>query len=101
MTYQVNEPEPGVVDAMSTTRLPFEPKCWLVDFRRELGAACRHLVAASGQVLHATYTSTDRSRSDIENILSYNLGTGAIRAGATHGLVLERSFASEVGLGHG
>lgn len=101
VTYWVNGSRPGIVEASSTARLPFEPKGWLVDFRRELGTACRHLVATSDQALHATYTSTDRSRSDIENILSYNLGTGALRAGAAHGLVLERSFANKVGLRHG
>lgn len=51
MGYLVDGSQPGIVAAMSTARLPFEPKGWLVDFRRNLGAACRQLVATSGQVM--------------------------------------------------
>ena len=64
----------------------------MINFRRELAQACRTLAATPGEILHAVYSSADRSRADIENILGYNLGTGAIRAAATHGLILERSF---------
>lgn len=92
--YEVSTPVPGsVVEAVSQARLPFEPTGWLVDFRRDLAEACRTLTAGPGQVLHAVYRSDDRRPSDIENIVSYNLGTGALRAAAAHGLTFERSFA--------
>lgn len=95
MAYEVSTPVPGsVVEAVSRVRLPFEPRGWLVDFRHDLAQACRTLTAGPGQVLHAVYSSADRRPSDIENVLSYNLGTGALRAGAAHGLILERSFAA-------
>lgn len=95
MDYEVSTPVPGsVVEAVSRVRLPFEPRGWLVDFQRDLAQACRTLTAGPGQVLHAVYSSADRRLSDIENVLSYNLGTGALRAAATHGLILERSFAA-------
>lgn len=57
-------------------RLPYQPRGWLRDFRRELGTACRTLVAGPPQILHATYSSEDRSLVDLENALTYNLGTG-------------------------
>lgn len=95
MDYEVSTLVPGsVVEAVSRVRLPFEPRGWLVDFRRDLAQACRTLTAGPGQVLHAVYSSADRRLSDIENVLSYNLGTGAIRAAAAHGLIFERSFAA-------
>jgi hypothetical protein len=82
------------VEAWSSTRLPFEPKGWLLDFRRELAQACRELTAAPWQVLHAVYSSTDRRPVDIENVLTYNLGLGAIRAAVQHGLILERAYTA-------
>ncbi|WP_300012645.1 hypothetical protein [Pseudonocardia sp.] len=95
MDYEVSTPVPGsVVEAVSPVRLPFEPRGWLVDFRRDLTQACRTLTAGPDQVLHAAYSSADRRLSDIENVLSYNLGTGALRAAAAHGLILERSFTT-------
>lgn len=78
--YEVSTPVPGsVVEALSHARLPFEPQGRLVDFRRDL---------VRGRL------------SDIENILSYNLGTGALRAAAAHGLILERSFAASPAAPH-
>lgn len=95
MYYEVSTPVTGsVVEAVSQARLPFQPRGWLVDFRRDLAQACRTLTADLGKLLHAVYGSADRRLSDIENILSYNLGIGALRAAAAHGLVLERSFTA-------
>ena len=69
VNYEIATPVPAVVvEATSQARLPFEPRGWLIDFRRELAQACRTLTARPGQILHATYTSADRSRSDIENL---------------------------------
>lgn len=87
----------GSVAAVADRRLTFEPKGELVEFRRDLRQACRTLVAGPGEILHAVYSSPDRSRCDLENVLTYNLGVGALAAAAVHGLVLERSFA---GTGH-
>ncbi|MDN5859460.1 MAG: hypothetical protein L0H84_12635 [Pseudonocardia sp.] len=100
MMFDVDTAALGVVEAWSIKRLPFEPAGWLVDFRRQLAAACRGLVAAPGQILHAAYSSPDRGRCDVENVLTYNLGTAAIRAAASYGLVLERRFTAERGLPH-
>ena len=93
--FEVVTPEPGVVDAWSLKRLPFEPSGWLVDFRSHLATACRSLIADQDQVLHAIYSSAVHELCDIENVLTYNLGTGAIRRAVTYGLILERSFVAE------
>jgi hypothetical protein len=94
MDYEVRVVTPGaLVDATSRLRLPYEPRGWLLDFRRDLGAACGSLHAKPGEVLHAVYSSPDRSLVDIENALTYNLGNSAIRAAAVHGFVLERAYA--------
>jgi hypothetical protein len=95
VNYRVTVRTPGSdVEAWSSIRLPFEPKGWLLDFRRELAQACRELTAAPRQVLHAVYTSADHRLVDVENVLTYNLGTAAIRAAAQHGLILERSYCA-------
>lgn len=92
--YRVDVVEPGrEIEARSAVRLPFEPAGPMRDFRTELTTACRTLVAVPGEVLHAVYSSDDGSPVDVENVLTYNLGTGAVSAGARHGVVLERSFA--------
>jgi hypothetical protein len=82
----------STVAALSSVRLPFEPKGWVRGFRADLASACRTLTADAGEILHATYTSDDRTPVDVENVLTYNLGTGAVSAAARHGLVLERRF---------
>ncbi|WP_181778839.1 PGN_0703 family putative restriction endonuclease [Pseudonocardia pini] len=93
--YVVHTPQPGrVVEGFSRVRLPFEPRDGLLAFRRDLAQACRALMAEPGQVLHAVYESDDTSRVDIENVLTYNLGAGALRDAARNGLVLERSYAN-------
>jgi hypothetical protein len=46
MSYRVAMRRPGTeVLASSSVRLPFEPRDWLTDFRRELAGACRTLIA--------------------------------------------------------
>ncbi|MDQ6840198.1 MAG: hypothetical protein M3137_18165, partial [Actinomycetota bacterium] len=80
----------SVVAAWSTRRLPFEPKGWLLDLRSDLREAIRHL-SPSG-ALHASYTSPDRSFSDLENVLFYNVGGAAFSPLGLQTLSFERSF---------
>lgn len=42
--------------------------------------------------LHGPYASDDCTPVDVENVLAYHVGTGAIAAAARYSLVLERSF---------
>lgn len=98
--FQVFAPADGTVEAGSDARLPFEPTGWRVVFRRELARACRNLTAAPDQLLHAVYRSADPGLADIENILCYNLGPGALRGAAHHGLILERSYTPHPAAAH-
>jgi hypothetical protein len=97
--YTVTTPAPGVVEAVSRVRLPFEPAGWLAEFRRDLREACGGLVAAPGRILHGVYSSADRSLADLENVLCYNVGPGSMSAGAG-GFVLERSFVPSTDAPH-
>lgn len=91
--YVILGPTAGTVEAWSVTRLPFEPRGWLADFREELRRALRSLTAAAGagHTLAATYTSADTTRVDVENVLLYNVGPAVF--GRPSALRMERHFA--------
>jgi hypothetical protein len=93
--YHVRRPGPGrnEVEAWSVQRLPFEPKGTAIRLRADLREALREL--EPGAVCHAIYTSPVESRVDLENVLTYNLGTTQPfdRLGIER-LILERSFAT-------
>jgi hypothetical protein len=93
--YHVRRPGPGwnEVEAWSVQRLAFEPKGTAIRLRADLREALREL--EPGAVCHAIYTSPVEARVDLENVLTYNLGTTQPfdRMGIER-LILERSFAS-------
>jgi hypothetical protein len=72
-------------------RLPFEPKGEMRSARDDLQKALQRLVCPSGLVLAATYSSADCSFCDVENILFYNVGSGAFAGIARRGLRFERT----------
>lgn len=76
MNYEVSASR-EVVAAWSTRRLFFEPKGWQRDFRDDLRAALRGLTALSGSVLLAEYYAPDAEFADVENVLLYNVSSGA------------------------
>lgn len=80
------------VEAWSTKRLQFEPKGWQLIFREDLRSAIASLAAAPNELLHAVYVSPDKTPSDTENILFYNVGEGAFANSALNGLRFERAF---------
>jgi hypothetical protein len=80
-----------VAEAWSTTRLQFEPKGWQRELRAEMRAAIAGLVSRE-EPLSAHYRSPVRERSDTENILFYNVGTGAFAAASAAGVRYERGF---------
>lgn len=89
--YLIALDEPGSrVDAWSTTRLPFEPKGAMLEFRAGLRSAVVRLSADSSHALHALYTSPLGGRFDVENVLIYNVGTSAFGRSAGFELVVER-----------
>jgi hypothetical protein len=91
MSYVVRQSE-NVVDTWSIARLQFEPKGWQRHFRAELREAIA-MPPPSTTPLHAQYCSPVRDHCDTENILFYNVGTGAFAAASAHGLRFERGFS--------
>jgi hypothetical protein len=79
------------VDFWSDTRLPFEPKGDARQARDALRAALK-AIAPTG-ALSATYTSPLRDFCDVENVLLYNVGTGAFSELGRRRVRLLRTFA--------
>ena len=65
------------VEAWSTIRLPFEPNGWLLDYRNELRTALRAMRTTQVSILLAEYATPDDEFADLENVLLYNVGSGA------------------------
>lgn len=76
-TYLVRSADNRVVEAWSSTRLPFEPAASMVEFREELRAAVRSLAVGADEGLYAAYTSPVDQLVDTENVLFFNVGAGA------------------------
>lgn len=87
------------VHGWSTTRLPFEPKGWLLEYRAALRTGLRSLTPADGLGLVARYYSPDSAFVDIENVLCYNLGASCYAHLIGGGLRLTR-YRSPDGLHH-
>ena len=83
------------VDGWSTTRLPYEPKGWLRDYRSELQSALRSMQASSTSVLYAEYAAPDPAFADLENVLLYNIGSGCYSHLARNGLVCRRTSSAD------
>jgi hypothetical protein len=93
LPYEVRLEGNRLVEGWAQQRLPFDPKDgWKKDFRNELSAAIRGLVAGPNEGLHAIYTNPTTERVDIENALVYNVGTAVFRNSAHTELKFERSF---------
>src|SRR4029077_9442083 len=75
-----------------TERLPFEPKGWMLDLRRDLRAALRQMRLRNGALLAAVYGSQVDAFCDVENVLIYNVGAGNFATTASAGMRLERGY---------
>ncbi len=87
-TYEI-EAGPDRVRAWSDFRLPFRPKGEALRFREELRGELLRL--RRGPALHATYAAGGRAHCDVENVLLYNVGSGAFRGVGTASVDVERS----------
>jgi hypothetical protein len=65
------------IEAWSTARLQFEPKGLQIEYRDALRTALRQLRPSDGVVLHGNYATPDQDFADLENVLLYNVGSGA------------------------
>jgi hypothetical protein len=83
------------VEAWSTTRLQFEPKGWLLEYRSDLRRALRSMRATRTGILYAEYATPDQSFADLENVLLYNLGSGCYAHLARRGIVCRRTSSAD------
>jgi hypothetical protein len=67
------------VGAWSSVRLPFEPKGWVRDYRRQLQRALRSLAPSPTSVLYAEYGAPDGGFADLEMASSTTWGAAATR----------------------
>lgn len=80
----------NIVEVWSNTRLPFEPKGWLLDMKNDIRKAVKSMQGIDNTALHALYVSGEDGFCDVENILLYNVGTGAFTDLCRRGLCFER-----------
>lgn len=78
------------VDARSSSRLPFEPKGWLLDYRTELRTSLRAMRTTDAGVLLAEYATPDEDFADLENVLLYNVGSGSYSHLTRRGMICRR-----------
>jgi hypothetical protein len=78
------------VEVWSTQRLPFEPKDWLYDMRKEIRQAIMKIRFGPNKILYGSYVSQNKDDFDVENILFYNVGTGYFRNLDKAGVRFER-----------
>jgi len=100
--FHIEEPDDkkNTVELWSISRLPFEPKGWLLDMRNSLRLAIKKMEPGEESVFKAVYTSNQLDFYDTENILIYNVGTGAFGPLCQKGLFLERRIQSPQQLAH-
>lgn len=84
----------NAVEAWSVARLLFEPKDWLLEMRNSLNAEIRHIEPSPDMGLYALYTSAEAGYFDLENILLYNVGTGAFTNLCKNSLCFERRVSA-------
>lgn len=84
---------PDVVELWSTVRLPYEPRDWVLEMRNDLRRALRDSAPRSGGRLHAVYSAADDGAFvDTENVLLFNVGSGALRPLMARSVIFERGY---------
>ncbi|MCX8560057.1 hypothetical protein OS122_03995 [Mycolicibacterium mucogenicum] len=84
---------PNVVELWSTVRLPYEPRGWVLEMRNDLRRALRDSAPRAGRGLHAVYSAADDGAFvDTENVLLYNVGSGALRPLMARSVTFERGY---------
>jgi hypothetical protein len=98
--YEIRSVGDRRVEVVSESPLQFEAKGWQRALRSELRAAVARIVAAPGEVLASVYAGEAIPwQVDAENVLFYNVGTGAFARSAAHGLRFERVFGGARAIG--
>jgi hypothetical protein len=84
---------PDQVELRSMNRLVFEPRGWKLLMRDELRQSIKHMYLDDATELYAMYEAGDTDTFDLENVLFYNVGSGAFQGLKPERLVFERSYA--------
>ncbi len=94
MEYSIRGPQGDrdCVELWSTERLPFEPGGRAKEMRNALRRTLREMPGHPDGVLHAVYASQEQGFVDVENILIYNVGSGAFSHLCHRGLCFEWCF---------
>ena len=66
---------------------------WLKDFRKQIQEDLSHLKLGHGDILYASYVSSEKGFFDVENVLFYNVGPNKFDNLTKNGLIFERGFA--------
>jgi hypothetical protein len=98
MSYYIKYPSKNnnVTELWSAARLPFEPKGWFLDMRKDLKDAIRQMSLNDGKILYASYNSPDQGFCDIDNVLFYNVGSGVFKNICQNGFLIERGYKNIV-----
>lgn len=76
--YEIHGPtaDSPLVEAWAEDYIRFEPReMWQKQLRHQIRSHCSQLVAASEQVLHATFFGHKHVNADVENLALYNIGS--------------------------
>lgn len=93
--YFIKGPEDrNTVEVWSESRLPFEPKGWQLDMRNSVKSAVKRMKAENETMLHALFASDKEGFYDAENVLIYNVGSGAFADLCRKGLCFERKTSA-------
>jgi len=80
------------VEAWSEKNIPFEPQGWQLKMKEEMREALSKLSWSDKKELYASYytKSDDKRKSDVENLLFYNIGSSAFKNYNGSSLCIER-----------
>ena len=65
---------------------------WLKDLRTQIRQDLSHLKLGHGDILYASYVSSEKGFFDVENVLFYNVGPQHFRNLTRNGLMFERGI---------
>ncbi len=85
--------ENNAVELWSRIRIPFETKGWPKDMKESLRLSIKSLCRAEQSMLYAVYIAEQSDYCDVENILLYNVGSGAFSNLCRKGLCFERRYS--------
>lgn len=84
----------STVELWSTERLQFQPEGQMRQLKKALASTIGRAPRGEGGWLYAMYCSADVRAVDVENVLFYNVGTGAFGHATQGGIVFERAIAA-------